>query len=430
MEDFKELQQFVNEMKDTSSLNAKKEILANYADNTFITEVLEYTYNPYKQFHVTSKNCIKLNHLVDGSQRFGGTVFELLDKLSNRVVTGHDAIKEVNNFVLTHADYAPLIYSIIDKNLEIRAHDSVINKVIPDLIPTFDVALARSYEPKLVDFENDTWYGSRKLDGVRCIIILDKNGEAKAYSRNGKEFETLGKVLKSIEAIGSKHLVFDGELCLIDEEGNEDFQGVMKEIRKKDHTIENPQYKIFDMLPLESFGKKSGDISLGDRLKSLKVLPIDTSECLSILPQVVVRDEEHFAELSAEATEKGFEGLMLRKDVSYEGKRTKNLLKVKSFLDEEYEVVSIDFKDHRIIKEGKEVVRPMLAQAYIQHKGFRVGVGSGFSQEQRIHYYENPEELVGKTITVQYFEESHNQEGGISLRFPTVKHIYEGERDV
>ena len=430
MEDFKELQQFVNEMKDTSSLNAKKEILANYANNTFITEVLEYTYNPYKQFNVTSKNCIKLNHLVDGPQRFGGTVFELLDKLSNRVVTGHDAIKAVNNFVLTHSDYAGLIYSIIDKNLEIRASESVINKVIPDLIPTFDVALARNYEPKLVDFENETWYGSRKLDGVRCVIILDESGEAKAYSRNGKEFETLGRVLKSIESIGSKGLVFDGELCLIDDEGNEDFQGVMKEIRKKDHTIENPQYKIFDVLPLESFGKKSGEITLGDRLKSLKVLPIETSKCLSVLPQVVVRDEEHFAELSAEATEKGFEGLMLRKDVSYEGKRTKNLLKVKSFLDEEYEVVSIDFKDHRIIKEGKEVVRPMLAQAYIQHKGFRVGVGSGFSQEERIHYYENPEELVGKTITVQYFEETRNQEGGISLRFPTVKHIYENGRNV
>ena len=45
--------------------------------------------------------------------------------------------------------------------------------------------------------------------------------------------------------------VFDGELCLIDDEGNEDFQGVMKEIRKKDHTIENPKYKIFDFIPLE-----------------------------------------------------------------------------------------------------------------------------------------------------------------------------------
>ena len=37
--------------------------------------------------------------------------------------------------------------------------------------------------------------------------------------------------------------------------------------------------------------------------------------------------------------------------------------------------------------------------------------------------------IVGKMITVQYFEETKNQEGGISLRFPTVKHIYETKRD-
>ena len=29
----------------------------------------------------------------------------------------------------------------------------------------------------------------------------------------------------------------------------------------------------------------------------------------------------------------------------------------------------------------------------------------------------------------EYFEETKNDKGGISLRFPTVKHIYENERD-
>ena len=73
-----------------------------------------------------------------------------------------------------------MIYSIIDKNLEIRASESVINKVIPGLIPSFKVALASNYEPKLVDFENETWFSSRKLDGVRCIIKVDAKGKAKA----------------------------------------------------------------------------------------------------------------------------------------------------------------------------------------------------------------------------------------------------------
>ena len=121
---------------------------------------------------------------------------------------------------------------------------------------------------------------------------------------------------------------------------------------------------------------------------------------------------------------------MLRKNVGYEGKRTQNLLKVKKFYDAEYKVISVDFEDHRVIRDGKEVVIPMLAQAYISHKGHEVAVGSGWNQEQRIKYEANPELLIGKTITVQYFEETKNQQGGLSLRFPTVKHVFENGRNV
>ena len=38
--------------------------------------------------------------------------------------------------------------------------------------------------------------------------------------------------------------------------------------------------------------------------------------------------------------------------------------------------------------------------------------------------------IVGKLITVQYFEETKNDKGTISLRFPTVKHVYDSERDM
>ena len=120
---------------------------------------------------------------------------------------------------------------------------------------------------------------------------------------------------------------------------------------------------------------------------------------------------------------------MVRKNVGYEGKRTQNLLKVKKFHDAEYQVIDLDFEDHRVIRDGKEVVMPMLAQAWIEHKGYKVAVGSGWNQEQRIRYQKNPSELIGKTITVQYFEESKNQQGGLSLRFPTVKHVFENGRN-
>jgi DNA ligase-1 len=128
------------------------------------------------------------------------------------------------------------------------------------------------------------------------------------------------------------------------------------------------------------------------------------------------------------SSDNNWEGFMLRKDVGYEGKRTKNLVKVKKFHDAEYEVVDVDFDDHEVVRDGRSETIKMLAQVWIEHKGHRVKVGSGFTQDQRIQYM--TDNIVGKLITVQYFEETNNQEGGISLRFPTVKHIYSGERDM
>ena len=129
------------------------------------------------------------------------------------------------------------------------------------------------------------------------------------------------------------------------------------------------------------------------------------------------------------ATDNNWEGFMLRKDVGYEGKRGKNLLKVKKFFDAEYKVMGADFGPMAVVRDGKEAQETMLAQVFIEHKGHQVKVGSGFSQEQRIKYTQPNGDIIGKTITVQYFEETKNDKGGISLRFPTVKHIYENERD-
>ena len=70
----------------------------------------------------------------------------------------------------------------------------------------------------------------------------------------------------------------------------------------------------------------------------------------------------------------------------------------------------------------------MLAQVWIEHKNHLVKVGSGFSQEQRIKY--TTEDIVGKIITVQYFEETKNDKGGISLRFPTVKIVHGEKREL
>ena len=44
-QDFQQLRNFIEEMKATSSTNAKKEILKKY-DSPFLRKIFEYTYTP------------------------------------------------------------------------------------------------------------------------------------------------------------------------------------------------------------------------------------------------------------------------------------------------------------------------------------------------------------------------------------------------
>jgi DNA ligase-1 len=282
---------------------------------------------------------------------------------------------------------------------------------------------------KKVDF-NDTWFVSRKLDGCRCICIINEYGEPTYFSRAGNEFLTLKNLDAEIISLGLKNMVIDGEICMLDQNGNENFQGIIKEIKRKDHTIENPFFYMFDLLTMEEFINKEGTTTFGVRNVLLDNLFFQKEfKNIDYLPQTVLIDEQMLMIHVTTAKENGWEGLMLRKDAPYQGKRSNDVLKVKQFYDAEYVVVDIENAVNRVIVDGKEVEELMMRNVVIEHKGYRVQVGSGFSHEQKRFYFENPNEIIGKQITVQYFEESHNQNGGISLRFPTVKAIYENRRD-
>jgi DNA ligase-1 len=431
---FDHLGSFVRELRATSSTIDKSEIIEDYTSSNeaganFIKKILLYTYHPTWQYNVTSDNLKKKKHLK--SKNSYKNIFDLLDDLKGRVITGHDAITAVNSFIDTHPEYEELIHCIIDKDLKTRAGDKIINKAIPNHIPEFSVALADKYEPKLVDWK-DSWFVSRKLDGLRLIAVVDENGNSTFFSRTGKVFDTLDIISGGIKALGITNVVFDGELCLVDDDGNEDFQSIMKEIRKKDHTIPNPSYKIFDMITHDEFYSKKGSKNRPYSIRYANLCAImqpNECPCLTVLEQELIHNDEHFQEWVKEAADNGWEGVMLRADEPYKGKRSKDLLKVKKFFDNEYQVVNAEMGPFRYVLNGKEHEETMLSCVMINHKGYTVRVGSGFTIEQRQEFYKNPEKILGKQILVQYFEETKNQDGGISLRFPTFKYLYGEKRD-
>ena len=125
---------------------------------------------------------------------------------------------------------------------------------------------------------------------------------------------------------------------------------------------------------------------------------------------------------------------MLRKNSFYKGDRSNDLLKIKQFSEHEYVVNNIEVGPFRVIhydNTGKafETTENIVTTIFITHEGNTVGVGSGMSIEMRRLWKQNPSLIVGKTITVKYFEETIDKNGNKSLRFPTLKTIHGIERN-
>lgn len=428
-----QLQQLVEHLNMTNSQKDKLRVLHDEL-NPNTARLIRYVYSPYITFGVTSKSVVKstVKHETSGSAS-SLDLFELLDQLSTRTLSGNTALEHINKLIQDHPSYKDLILNIIDKDLKIRLGATLFNKVFDvcgyELIPSFSVALCNKYDEKLVD-DYSEWYASRKLDGCRCIVIKDGTN-VKAYSRQGKEFETLSVLLDDIRTIPMDKVVFDGEICIVDEQGNEDFQTIMKYIKRKNYTIPHPMYKVFDMMTCDDFNCGFSLTKFSIRYLQLSTLMNGLKlQHVSLVKQERLKNKEDLAQKMLRADEQGWEGLVIRRDVGYEGLRTKNMLKVKNFYDDEYEVIGVETGTMRVLSDGVMTDTDVMTNVIINHKGYQVSVGSGFTIEQRQHYFKHPEDIIGKMITVKYFEETKNQHDGISLRFPTVKYIYEHGRSI
>lgn len=443
LNNFIKLSEVRQKLLSTSSMSEKKEILTDYKNNSdgiFNTRVFNLVADNHIKFYVTAKK-VRSTHVV---KQVGNCVsvsdariLDLYDKLSSRKITGNAALQEcaymVDTLMNINEDVGELFLDILDKDLKCGVSNSTIQSIFggenSGLKRNFGVSLANKYFDRAdkVDFETQEWYASRKCDGLRCICIKE-NGIVKFFSRQEKEFTTLNVLENLLKQCPDDNFVLDGELCQVDANGDEDFQEIVKLAKRKDFTIPNPFYQLFDMLTLDEFFAHTSSPKFTERYNRLKKFFI-TNEILSnnikVLKQVLIEDKDHFDDLLGEARSKNWEGLMLRHNVPYEGKRTNNLLKVKDFLDDEFTVVGYELGDMRMVENRKHVTKHVLTNVIIEYKGNRVSVGSGFSKEQRIRFAEHPEEILGHTITVQYFEETMNAKGTASMRFPTVKYVYD-----
>lgn len=437
----REVAKVISVIGKTSGYNDKLYVLTKNQHVVGLKEILKFIYNPYCK---TGISTAKLNKALSVNVCSGKHIeWPEAIKYFSAHQTGSDSdLAYARDFILTakntYGDEAyELAKAIVTQDLKIGITATSLNKTYgADFIPKTgcmlgtlfgDVGPVKTKWPCIV---------TEKLDGVRRILVKE-NGVCRMYSRSGHEDAGLVEVLADAKYLPNNY-VYDGELLA---------KGTFKDsiaLRQATNSIANSKgtktglvFNVFDMVPVEQFyeGKSKEDaitrkLRLGATLMddNIQILRPDDwwqirqafgihQELSSIKPVPILGIVNNIDEVTpiVEAIwARGGEGVMLN-TVSglYEIKRSKQLLKVKH--TEEYKLPIIN------VLEGTGKYEDAMGAVVVLYKGNAVGVGSGFTDDQRREIWENADSYIGRKIEVETFGESTNAQGYVSLNCPIFK---------
>jgi DNA ligase-1 len=233
-------------------------------------------------------------------------------------------------------------------------------------------------------------FSQPKLDGIRCIIKKDG-----MRSRNGKQIISAPHIFEALKPLFeiNPDLVFDGELYA-DKFAN-DFNAICSLVKKTKPTEEDLvkseeqiQYHVYD---LPSF-----NATFVYRYQHLSRMLTNYHSSIVVVKTDQVDNLNDVSGFYEDYINEGYEGQMLRLDGEYENKRSKYLLKHKSFIDEEYTILGVE--------EGIGNKTGMVGSFVFESKtGKRFNSSPKFNWEECTEMWNNRENLIGKSATVKYF---------------------------
>lgn len=227
-----------------------------------------------------------------------------------------------------------------------------------------------------------------KLDGLRMIAIIT-DGKAQLWSRTQKPYNTLPHIIQELESIygSEKYLVLDGEGYCHDLA--EDFSTLTSyikrdEVHPKSQCIE---YHVYDVVGPGNWRARTAPLA---KLKGAKYL--------KAVETVTVNSMEEILAYQTQCIENRYEGCMFRNaEGLYENKRSANLLKVKTFMDEEF-----------VIRDTEEGCGKLMGKMGAFHCELNDGSGRTFkatpavTEEEKEAMWKNRVSFIGKKATVKY----------------------------
>lgn len=439
----KEVASVIKQIGATSSNNDKLALLKTHAHVSGLKEILRFIYNPYCKTGISDAKILNAPTCTTLHEVSWAQAIEYFKH--HQTGSGEDVLFAINFICWTrHAhgnDAGNVARAIVTQNLKIGITATSLNKVYgSDFIPKTGCMLGTPFDD--VGSARVAWpcIVTEKLDGIRRILIKE-NGVCSFYSRSGHEDTGLVQIAEEAKYLPDNYM-YDGELLA---------SGTFKDCiaqRQATNSIANSKgvktgltFNIFDMVPIAEFYRGqslmdgySRKILLGATLMDESIRHIDEHYIQRIIAFGIHRELKYIKPVPILGLVKslpevepivdviwkrGGEGVMLNvASAPYEVKRSKKLLKIKHVEEFVLPVVNI------IEGTGKyEDAMGAIVCLYTASDGSKsfVGIGSGFTDDQRRDIWDNPDKYIGLKAEIESFGESTNAQGMKSINCPIFK---------
>ena len=222
----------------------------------------------------------------------------------------------------------------------------------------------------------------RKFDGVRGLAQWF-SGVSTMRSRKGKPFLNLDHILDDLPELPPGWF-YDGELY----SHELSLQQIVSRVKREQEENKLILYRVYDL--------GGTDLTYAKRKKKLHHLLKHAGPSVHRVRTYRVRSFGDIAQYFKRFKDEGYEGAIYRNpDFEYEqGERSYGLIKVKDFLEEEFEVIGAEEATGRDVGTAIFICKTK--------KGLEFKVRPMGSREVRREYLENIEDLIGKMLTVRF----------------------------
>ena len=247
----------------------------------------------------------------------------------------------------------------------------------------------------------------RKFDGLRGIATINPDGSIKFVSRKNNEYTVpIPQIRQEIASMKNlpDDIILDGELYA--EPADLDFNVANGLIRthaksmtpEKEAQQKHIKYRIYDF-----FDPNNRDLTYKERYAMLGKWITPPMKSLVLTKNYVANETQEVVDLAERFVRERYEGGIVRQDWPYQvDKRNKALLKVKFFIDEEFEIVNFTDGD---TPSSKGLVKWVVMTP--EGETFKVSMNAPHDEQRKL--FENGEKYIGSDLTVEF--ERYSKDG-------------------